>query len=389
MIFNSKIVNIFTLVGFALVCGIGFYSMNERPDLVSSFFTLTFIWIAFFFGYTINGLRDRYLLIPAVLCILLSSLNVFALAGNGGFDYYKKLIMFICFVLLCYIFSVINKTSRYTIFGIFLINLVLAVSYIYVFNTGFSFFEGEYLLTLGFDNPNLAGMFLLNSFLYIALIIIYLIEFGKKLIYTLPFIGLAVFLCHLIILTKCRSSIVSVIIFIFILLLDLFGKQKLFLNKTSIIIWTLFPIIFVFLYTNFIESLHIDLSMSFDDASKGSASRNIVWLPALKSLSEHWILGDYFGISEGTGHSQMHNTHLDVWCSYGLVPFSLYLVYLYRIVTTSYSNAFTTFNRCAIYAFYVCFISGTFEASIVAGGAGIYILSCGFLFLANTNTKDY
>lgn len=292
--------------------------------------------------------------------------------------------MFTCFMLLSYVFSNTKHISKSTLFGIFLVNALFSLSYLYVFNEGFAFSEGEYLLTLGFSNPNLAGMFLLNSFLYISLLVIVLYSNYKRKYVCIPFIALAVSLVFLISLTKCRSSIVSVLAFLLLVAWDIIYKGNVKIKRWMVLVWTVFPIAFVFLYTNFISSF--DLTMSFDDASKSSTSRNVVWLPALKSLSENWILGDYYGISDGTGMSQMHNTHLDVWCSYGIVPFLFYLIFLYRIVMDSLSQTKSAIQRYSIYAFIVCFVSGTFEASLVAGGAGLYILSCGFLLLANALT---
>ena len=83
----------------------------------------------------------------------------------------------------------------------------------------------------------------------------------------------------------------------------------------------------------------------------------------------------------------MHNTHLDVWASYGIIPFVLFVYLLYIIVRGVSDVCLNNLQRFSVFAFMACFVSGIFEASLVGGGSGIYILSCGFLLLAKSNCR--
>ena len=87
--------------------------------------------------------------------------------------------------------------------------------------------------------------------------------------------------------------------------------------------------------------------------------------------------------------SHVHNTHLDVWMSYGVVPFILFFTLLHKVTWLSYQQTSTRFQRMSLYAFMACFIQGFFEASLMSGSAGLFLLSFGFLLLSNANIYDY
>lgn len=49
------------------------------------------------------------------------------------------------------------------------------------------------------------------------------------------------------------------------------------------------------------------------------------------------------------------------------------------------NQANSRFQRISLYAFVSCMVSCMFEASLVAGSAGMFLLTVGFLILANSN----
>jgi O-antigen ligase len=130
--------------------------------------------------------------------------------------------------------------------------------------------------------------------------------------------------------------------------------------------------------------IDIDTSLGIEGHGKTSDTKMMIWKPAFEAINQHFVLGDYYCISSGTGVSQLHNTHLDVFASYGFIPFILFISILFFQVSRVYEQATSLTNRIGVYAFMACFISGVFEASLVSGSAGLYVLSFGFLLLANS-----
>ena len=376
---------LYIYIGFLMEAIIVFCTMSEQKGTVSLVFTLTFLWIVMFYFHTERyTYRQGYLNVLVLSTIFFSFLNVFAFAPTGGFDYFKKVIMFSCFMLLLYANTKYVLTLRQTN-QIILINILISLLYLIFYRQGYSFYEGKMLLTLKFNNPNETGMFILNSLLYTTIPLFTYRQLCIKKIF-LPILLLIIFfLSYVMFLTGCRSSFLSYAVFVFLVFLDFAFFKYFKVKHIWIFIWAIAPFLFALVYLSYSQLLKgIDVSFGFGEG-KSSSTRLIVWVPAMDAIKHNIIFGDYFGISNGSGRSQMHNTHLDVLASYGLLPFVLFVSSLYKAVENCLTEDMSRINRFGLYAFMVCFISGTFEASLVAGGAGIYILSCGFLLIAKSN----
>ncbi len=139
------------------------------------------------------------------------------------------------------------------------------------------------------------------------------------------------------------------------------------------------PIIFVFLYLKIVDSPFIKETFSFlISEGKNLDSRENMWLFALNNYNKSPIFGAYAQISNDSGLSQMHNSHLDVLCSYGIIPFIILLFYLYLIII-KIDNGNIQNNKENVLSL-ISFISfiflGVGEAMLFSGGLGFYIL-CG------------
>lgn len=374
--------------GHLFVAALVYLTMSANTGGESIVFKISFIWL-FYLYYKLNKFicpKEKKLVIT---CALLSFFNVFACSLSLDFNYYNKLVMFICFLLLLTVSSSIYITRKDCL-PVLVINLFICILYPLFFQSGFSLDEeaGSVFLTLGFTNSNLTGMFLLNSMLYVSILIIYAFEAIGKFFYRILTVALLLSvlagLASLLYMTGCRSSMLSYVAFIALLLCEFTHKFKI--KNAYIFLWSLFPLLFMFAYIYINESgisNLFDFSAGFEQG-KTSDSRLMVWLPSLKAFADNWLMGDYYGISNGTGKSQLHNTHLDVLVSYGIIPFMLFVKILYNNIKRVVIKLDTHFNRICLYAFVVCWISGAFEAILVSGGEDLYVLTCGFLMLANS-----
>ncbi|CDA75316.1 putative uncharacterized protein [Bacteroides sp. CAG:530] len=256
------------------------------------------------------------------------------------------------------------------------------------YRQGFAIYEGEMLLTLNFPNPNQTGMFLLNSILYICVFIVSGRDLiNKKKLYLLILFGLVLLLIavsQLLFMTGCRSSFMALALFLLMVIIDYLSKGGFVIKKWMAILIAVIPFVFVFFYLYYVDSFSADVSMGVVDAGKSSTTRVPIWRPIVDDFWHYFIIGDYYGISNGTGMSQLHNTHLDVYASYGIVPLILYMRIIYLVIVQSMKIAVCRFQRISLYAFIACIVSCIFEASLVAGSAGMFLLTIGFLALANS-----
>ena len=109
---------------------------------------------------------------------------------------------------------------------------------------------------------------------------------------------------------------------------------------------------------------------------------------AFDSFWQHPITGNYSGISGGSGASQMHNTHVDVLCSYGIFAAILFMQNLYQNMRSVNSCIKSSYQHAAFCAFAAIIIMGTFEAAVVAGAMGLNLLTVSLLVLAKYGNMD-
>ena len=381
--------NVGSIIGFLIAFGVIFNTMNGTLSITSFLISLSFIFVLLMFVKQASSgeIKKQYLRLISFSLVLVF-LNV-TLSGVGGFGYYKKSIMYMATItwMIC---SVNQTLSKRTIWVILLINIAINALYLLFYRQGFSIYEGEVLLTLNFTNPNQTGLFILNSILYVGIIIAAGMDLIEKKIYYFLMLAILVPLffvtTKLLILTGCRSSFMSLALFILLVMLDYVSKGNFKIKKWMSLCISVAPFIFVFIYLKYASNLSIDVSMGIDNAGKSSDTRISVWKPIIDNFWHYFIIGDYYGISNGTGMSQMHNTHLDIYASYGIVPLILYIRIVYMVICQSVQNSCCRFQRVSLYAFIACMVSCVFEASLVAGSAGMFLLTVGFLAFANSPT---
>lgn len=388
MVANKQIGRLF-IAGMLMEAGIMYFTMANQGSIVSILFSCTFIWLLYFFAKYSYSKENKDFRQLVIITFILSVLNVVLTGGINGFDYYKKVIMFGCFLFLLYLSS-IYSLNRQQVKWLVLINFVVSLFYIRFYSTAYRITDEGIMLTLGFANPNQTGMFILNSILYCSIPIAAYRDVRVKWYYLVPFVWVAFTISPYLYFTESRACISAYAIFVLLVLLDYVIPHFKMTSKVVLFFLAIFPLLFaVFYLMEFSLFKNADLSMGFGEHGKHSGTRLKMWNFAFNKFFENPILGNYYGISYGTGTSQMHNTHVDVLASYGIVPFALFISVLYKVFKKFVNKQQVhRFNRVAFYAFIACLISGTFEASLVAGGMGLYILSCGFILLANANIGE-
>ena len=351
-----------------------------QHTIISLLFALSFI-VAFVFVFlkVFEYNRVNVSIVLAVVCVINVTLNGLQENGTMNFDYYKKVIMFCCFMFLVY-YSM-RDTDEVNSFLIKCIEIIpviagtfLVFSYYYMGNTAVVA-NG---ITLGFTNPNFTGMWLQHFFLYGALFVLKAFQGGSKL--RLLYIPVLLVIYNLIPETGARSCQVGALAFFaFILIKPLMIRSpKLF----SLLI-TIFPLVFAFVYLAVVDKEWFNNMFSFlVSEGKNLRSRVGIWNKGFDYFARNPIFGSYSGVSRGTGQSQLHNTHIDVLCSYGLIPFTIFMKIFYDRFVQSSKNATSLYQTAAFSAFCAVIVTGCFEASLVAGAMGMNLLTVGLLLLA-------
>lgn len=325
---------------------------------------------------------SAHVLPKTVLFLLLATF--FNVVGNTllskvaqiSFDYFFKMIMYFCTMLYFWSASemVIDaKSSRWLLFAPILMGTFMIISYYLLGNRT----QVAGSITLGFKNSNFAGMWLTHVFFYG----VYLFFSQKRVILRILIAGFSLLCLILIWKTYARSCFLGIAFFVVMLLIGKIWKIRK-LHPVVIISILLFPLICALFYLYVVNTAWFQNMFSFlVRTGKKIDARYEIWHVALTRIRENPFFGYYSEISNGMGSSQLHNTHIDVLCSYGLLPFILFILSL-RYIAERINLRIRNYRQfVAFIAFLSVIVIGSFEAAIVAGSTGLYLLSGGFLLL--------
>lgn len=315
-----------------------------------------------------------------LLFIIISFSFIFVLNGANvvTFSYIKKVIFFSSALIFFFITTKINSNKK-TVEIILKLNIIIAIFYI----INYLVMPRDYIaggLTFNFTNPNLTAMWLIHPAMYILLGTFF---YNNKLMRFIC-IALACMVIYFIYETGSRTTLISIITFIILIIYCLIKKRIKISNFLSSTL-TLIPFIGSVIYMIMIENKTINIFRFMESEGKSLTSRYDVWVNAFNAIKEKPITGDYYGISQGTGMSQMHNSHIDILASYGIIVFILFSIYIINIVNSIKKRCINRFQLLSLIAFLIVIVMGIGEAAVFTGSLGMYVSSGGFLLLARYN----
>jgi hypothetical protein len=238
---------------------------------------------------------------------------------------------------------------------------------------------GQKLLAMNFTNPNLLGIWLLQFVLY-SLIAVFVV---KSKFVRIALVVEVIALSYLTYLTGSRTAFMCIPLFMTMLIFQkaFLGSRKDCIHKWIIILVVLLPLVVAIAYSNLIDTFSI-LFSDFSSEGKSIMSRYSIWQDALYFFKLNILTGSYYEAGNGTGAFQLHNTHLDLLSSYGIIVFSLVMYYVYVIIERINRDVRNKTQTLCIIGFFITWFMGTGEAALFSGGQGIYIVQCSFLLVA-------
>lgn len=355
--------------------------------LTSAFFYGTFFLTLMLWLCTTME-RFDWLDLLVVLIVVLAFTNVVIngiLAGASiSFQYMKKYIMFCCTLIF---FAAANKITidehtvrffecLYLGIGAFLLLMFLTK------NVQMHLLNGQYTqyLTFRFTNPNLTALFL--SCMIMFLIVVSFRE--KHIIWKCLLLLMAVIEGIFLYQTLSRNSMLATAAFVFIAFLLFLRKKQIQLKKWILWLAALAPLLFAVIYLQFVHNDTIANMLSFIvKEGKNLDSRVSIWSKAITAFTASPILGAYYQISNGTGTSQLHNTHIDVLASYGVVVFAMVCVFLYCLMRSMQERKQSYMQTIALVGFICALLLGIGEAALLSGGLSVYLYFGVFLTTNN------
>lgn len=371
--------------------GIIISQVLELDQITSLLFSGTFIlvlviwFISLYLHMNLGDILLLFTLAVAFLSICLESTMTHTEITGG---YLKK---FACFACTMFFFQIVFKMKGNERFQLYYhrLNLIVAIVLVAVF-----FLKGKALyvmngiavryLTFGFTNPNLTAMFLscIGMTEYIEAF-----QKTKKNVRLLHFF-FGIMMTYFVYETESRNCLLIMLMFIAMLIYTGL-KQEVHFGKKTIFIIVLWPLIFAAIYLYAVDQSWFKEMFSFlVSEGKDIESRESIWKLALQELIRSPIFGAYGEISGGTGEFQLHNTHLDLLVSYGVVTFIMVFRFLYKNLYLFASRINEKTFTLYFNGFIAAYLMGMGEAALFSGGLAIYLFVCGFLILSKTEMQN-
>ena len=364
----------------------------SMKNLVSLIFNLIFLlvlilWISILIRK--KAKTDDILIIVLMLvsffCVMINSIIAESILS---FDYMKKLLMFFSTLVFFQCARKINISREYLRFLKILLTFTASIVcflYIILDKSILYYLNGRVTqyLTFGFTNPNLTALFLF-SFAAFQFAMIFC---ANTMIMRAGHLILALFLSYLVVETQSRNVMLCMIALYFLSIFVIFSRKSKFVLKTWVAFFvTIFPILFSGLYLWFFKTGSLNMFVAFSREGKALDARVSMWNMAFERFQDSPIVGAYSQISYGTGASQMHNTHVDVLASYGIIAFVIFIFWLFGLLIND-NKIYTKKSYFYLLCFICCIFTGMGEAALISGGLGIYIFMGMFIFLRNQDDE--
>lgn len=373
------------LSGMMIVGRLFDMNMLTSISFYLSFICVLMLWVIIFRS------RPSWIDLMALLITVIAFVNcLISIDTDFSFDYFEKYIMFassILFLSICPRIRLIKSDEKILhrinllLFGIVVVVLLMKQYECFYFtNTGVAY------LTMGFTNPNTTALFLTCIVIYA---IVSLLSNTRKLI---KLVGLVVVFVGvvLIVLTKSRTALLILTLFVFFAVLSLIKKKPWFpKNNLFCVIISVFPFVFAMMYQVFMRyGLGVKGLDFLVSEGKVLTSRQSIWEDAFLLIRDQPIVGNY-GFIYRSNIQQMHNSHLDVAAAYGLPVLLLVCVLLYFILKyTVKNNNRDAKSYLSTWGFVSVLLLGIGEAALFSGGLSFYLLVGGLATIANQNSID-
>lgn len=345
-----------------------------------SFVLLLYIWISF--REEVIRSYDLRIIIIAFLCVLNICIEI--LVDNGSFSSgtFKKIIFLISYLVIYRVsLDTLNADRVKKWYGILAVLSSLFFIFMFYTDRALVYTRSNYgvtqYLTLNLENPNKAALFI--GVIMITNIVSFFSE--KRFLRKLILFVCSGFFIYFMLETGSRGGELTMALFLVTILLFR-RKKKAKVPKAVNFSFAVFPFVFAAIYMLYIDKImHYGYMDFLVSDGKELSSRVSIWSSAFYVIKTHWLTGGYSLLTYGSsGLFQMHNTHLDVFATFGIVVFIMYVRFLYDILCDLSGDEEMEFERFYYFlAFAFTILLGCSEAAAVNGTNGLPILTAAFI----------
>ena len=353
-----------TVLLMSFLAAISFLSqLFANTVIISLCFTLSMVCVFVLFILRFESWRKMELMV--VFALIIMAIAIVSDGIQGRFDYYKRAVIFAIVLMSMSIlpYLKISKGTKQVVAIIFLLVAIFTIFQFFFTDLKEEYYGSTKSVTLNFDNPNEAGLWLMGIF---ALLFGWVFS-EKKFICWLITLPVLILLAYIVYLTGARTSLISM------LLMIVFFAFKSFFIKRHIPRWIIFvlvilPIIVFFLYMyvlipnlNFFNSL-----FSGSGVDKTLTTRLRPWQKVLQDLKTCFLFGQY----EEYVNVNVHNSLMSLYSMFGVffLAFVCAIIFLVCIKTEKQHSVLSTLALLTILS------TGCFETAVFNGASGFYLM---------------
>lgn len=372
----GRVTNKLIRLEFLLSIAIAVFTLWNKSNLVSLCFYCSFVVLLM---ATISVVNYRSQIKTMAIAIIVVSVfmifvNSFSTGGSVNASNAVSFIVFASLLIFIYVLFAAN-VNYYEVNWIMNWGIVFSACFpiaYYVFNIK-TYYAG--FLSMNFSNSNLLGMWLLQAAVLSAINVYW----QKGLIKKIICVGLTILNINLILLSGTRNALLALMLGAFIALLYIHSRKKY--NNVILITVAALPIIFLIVYLTFYSAISNNaFLLKFMTGSKRIDARLAMWSATLYNLKGHYLTGSYFTLA-----GNVHNSHLVVLTSYGIVVLFMTIAYLYQVCSYANAQIETIFQRTCLTGFFITIFMGIGEGALFSGALGLYIPACIYIFLCRYN----
>lgn len=386
-------------LGYLLAMLIILSQVLEYGAYTSLFFYITFVVTALLWlctaGEDFTEL-DLLTLIIMAIALIAVLVNGIAAGATFSFSYLKKYIMFVCTLLFFAAAGrngVDTRTRCMLVIMQLVTTLVMLVAYL-TRTTSMYMLDGAVssYLVFRFTNPQLTALFLTCMIMFLILTVV------QEQSWVLKILAVAAACCdgYFLLKTQCRTALVALVVFLVVLL------ERILLRRVRAPIWkwvmavsAAMPIMVVAVYMQLLSKSWFQNMFSFmTGEGKKLDSRFTIWSVALSLLRKSPVFGAYYEASGGKGSFQLHNSHLDIAVSYGVLTMIFVCIFLYIVMLWIQERPDAGMDKrkgyrsVALIGFICTILLGSGEAAVFSGGLGIYLYAGIFLLNFDRETPE-
>lgn len=350
---------------------------NRSVDVI----TMILLTLVLFWGVIRNiclfTFKDALIFIVIVMCILMSLLHT---CGNITLSLLKSTFCFFATYMLIVVVSR-SVVNRRTFDFVYICTIVASLLFIVYYFTPIAYLaetgSGKKYISDGFTcnlgNPNYTGIVLF--ILFMNLFINVRIRKNKVFITTLMFC-----LFFLILKTGSRACFLSIGVALVFSIYDRikYAKGGGKISKSFIILVTLIPVFFIWLYLAMYYSGVKNVEILNKSLFSGREITYIEYLRNIRDIPEFLI-----GNIVDTQFNNAHNGPLAIFCSIGLI--GLISIYVINVSCINNINNGTWISSICVVCILCVFIHACVEAAFMVGGMSSIVGMSTFYFLSSFN----